>query len=178
MAQLTTTARPYAKAAFKAAQEAGDLQGWSARLNLLAALTQQEKIAAFMANPALSGERKAQVLCEICGDELGRQQQNLVHLLAANKRLPLLPEIAVLFEGLKAEQERTVEVEVVSAYDLDSNAEAQLVQALKQRLQRDVRVSSRTDKSLIGGVVVRAGDLVIDGSVRGKLKKLHETIKA
>lgn len=178
MSQFTTLARPYAKAAFKAAEEGASLQAWSQGLGLLAALLQQEKVAAYLANPAHNGEQQAAALLGLCGDELDGKLQNLVRLLATNRRLPLLPEIHALFEALKAERERTVEVDVVSAFPLDGDAEAKLAASLKSRLNREVKLSSRVDKSLIGGMVVRAGDLVIDSSVRGKLKKLTETMNA
>src|SRR5690606_30763513 len=116
MSQFTTLARPYAKAAFKAAEEGASLQVWSQGLGLLAALLQHEKVAGYMANPAHSGEQQAATLLALCGDELDSQLQNLVRLLAGNKRLGLLPEISALFEALKAERERTVEVDVVSAF--------------------------------------------------------------
>ena len=104
--------------------------------------------------------------------------QNFVRLLAGNKRLQLLPEISSLYEALKADRERTVDVTVVSAYALDAAAEAKLAASLKTRLNREIKLSSSVDKSLIGGMVVRAGDFVIDSSVRGKLKKLTETMNA
>lgn len=178
MSQFTTLARPYAKAAFKTAEETASLQAWSKGLGLLSALLQQDKVASFLANPSHSAEQLARALLELCGSELDGKLQNLVRLLAANKRLVLLPEISSLFEALKAERERTVEVDVVSAFPLDAEAEAKLASSLKTRLNRDVKLSSRVDKSLIGGMVVRAGDLVIDSSVRGKLKKLTETMNA
>jgi F-type H+-transporting ATPase subunit delta len=178
MSQLTTLARPFAKAAFKVAQEGTSLQQWSGSLNLLSVLVSNAKVAALLGNPAVTGEKKAAALISLCGDELPGPVANLVNLLAENKRLGLVPEIAVLFEQLKAEHERSVEVEVISAYALDSAAEEQLAAALKGRLDRDVRLSSRVDESLIGGLIVRAGDLVIDNTVRGALKKLTETMKA
>lgn len=178
MSQLTTLARPYAKAAFKTAEESASLHTWSKGLGLLAALMQQDKVANYMATPSHTGEQQAAALLELCGTELDSPLQNLVRLLAGNKRLALLPEISALFETLKAERERTVEVDVISAFALDADAEAKLVATLKSRLNREVKLSSSVDKSLIGGLIVRAGDLVIDSSVRGKLKKLTETMNA
>lgn len=178
MSQFTTQARPYAKAAFKSAEESGSLQAWSKGLGLLAALVQQEKVAQFMTLPSHTGEQVAKGLLDLCGSELDGKLQNLVRLLAVNKRLALLPEIHSLFEALKAERESSVDVDVVSAFPLDAAAESKLAATLKQRLNREVRLSSRVDQSLIGGLVVRAGDLVIDSSVRGKLKKLTETMNA
>lgn len=178
MSQLTTLARPYAKAAFKTAIDAGSLQTWSQGLSLLAALLQDAKVGSYLANPALGAEQQTAVLLSLCGEELDSKMHNIVSLLADNKRLTLLPEISALFEGFKAESEKTIEVEVVSAFSLDTEAEQQLAVALKTRLQREIKLSSSVDSSLIGGMIVRAGDLVIDGSVRGKLKKLTETMNA
>lgn len=178
MSQLTTMARPYAKAAFATARDGNALEAWSEGLGTLAALVQHEKVAAFLGAPTTSSGQQAQTLIDLCGDALDKGVQNFVLVLAANRRLKLLPEVRILFEQLKAEQERSVDVEVTSAFELDAEAETKLGQALKQRLQRDVKLSSKVDRSLIGGMVVRAGDLVIDASVRGKLKKLTETMNA
>lgn len=178
MSQFTTMARPYAKAAFKSAEEGASLQVWSTGLGLLAALMQEKKVAGYMSNPAHNGQQLAAALIDLCGSELDAKLQNFVRLLASNKRLALLPEISSLFEALKAERERTVEVAVVSAFPLDAAAEAKLAASLKTRLNREVKLSSSVDKTLIGGMVVRAGDFVIDSSVRGKLKKLTETMNA
>jgi len=178
MAQLTTVARPYAKAAFETAVNAGALKGWSAMLGLLGSLLQDKKVAGYLADPARNSGERAQTLIDLCGSELDEQGKNFVLVLAANKRLPLLPEIAVIFEALKAEHEKTVDVEVISAFSMDEAATSKLAAALKQRLQREVKLNTSIDKSLIGGVVVRAGDLVIDGSVRGKLNKLIESMNA
>ena len=178
MSQFTTMARPYARAAFESALDSGALRAWSAGLSVLSAVMQHEKVAGFMAIPSNSAEKQARALLNICGDELDSKLQNLVRLLAGNKRLALLPEISELFEALKAESEKSIDVEVISAFDLDAAAETKLAEALKVRLQREVKLSSKVDTSLIGGMIVRAGDLVIDGSVRGKLKKLTETMNA
>lgn len=178
MSQLTTYARPYAKAAFKTAADSGSLQTWSDGLVLLSAVMQQEKVATYLSTPSLTAEQQATTLLDLCGDEIDSKLHNFVRLLADNGRLALLPEVTVLFEALKADSEKTVEVEVVSAQALETEAEQRLVESLKNRLQREVKLSSSVDASLIGGMIVRAGDLVIDGSVRGKLKKLTETMNA
>ena len=99
-------------------------------------------------------------------------------MLAANKRLGLLTDIVDLFEQFKAERERTVDVDVVSAFPMDAAAEQQLSALLKNKLQREVKLSTRVDSSLIGGVIVRTGDTVIDSSISGRLKKLAEVMSA
>jgi F-type H+-transporting ATPase subunit delta len=178
MAQLTTLARPYARAAFETAVATNRLGAWSQMLGLLGALVQEERVASFLMVPANSAAQQADTLIDLSGDALDDSVRNFVRVLATNKRLILLGEIVELFEEMKADHERVVDVEVVSAFSMDESAQQKLASALKQRLQRDVKLNTSVDKSLIGGLVVRAGDLVIDGSVRGKLKNLIETMNA
>lgn len=178
MSQEITLARPYAKAAFQLAVDAGALQSWSTMLNTLAAVVRDEKVASYLATPSVSAELQAHTLNVLLGDALNEEARNFIALLTRNKRVTLLPDIAQLFDELKAERERTVDVEVVSAFDMNDEAKARLTQALKSRLGREVELNTRVDRSLIGGLVVRAGDLVIDGSVRGKLNKLADSMTA
>ncbi len=128
--------------------------------------------------PQLTAAAKADALIDVCGDKLNAPAQNFVRTVAENKRLDLLPTIFVMFEQLKAEQEKLVEVEVTSAFALDQQQQDKLAKALSARLSREVRLHASEDASLIGGVVIRAGDLVIDGSVRGKIAKLAEALKS
>jgi F-type H+-transporting ATPase subunit delta len=176
MSQLTTLARPYARAAFETAIGDNSLKTWAAGLGLLAALLQESKVASYLADPSRNTGTQAQTLIDLGGSELDAKVQNFVLVLAANKRLALLPDIATLFEELKADYEKTVDVDVISAFGMDQLAESNLVAALKKRLQRDVKLNVTVDRALIGGMIVRAGDLVIDGSVRGRLNKLAESV--
>jgi len=176
MSQLTTLARPYARAAFETAVSDGSLNTWSAALGLLSALLRDEKVAGYLSSPARNTAEQAQALIDLGGDSLDVKAQNFVRMLAANKRLQLLPEIAALFDELKADHEKTVDVDVISAFAIEQSDESNLAAALKKRLQRDVKLNISIDRSLIGGMIVRAGDLVIDGSVRGRLNKLIESI--
>jgi F-type H+-transporting ATPase subunit delta len=178
MAQFTTLARPYARAAFETAVATNRLKDWSEMLGLLGTLVQEERVASFLMVPANSAAQQADALIDLSGDSLDENVRNFVRVLATNKRLVLLREIVSLFEEMKADHERVIDVEVVSAFSMDESAQQKLTTALKQRLQRDVKLNTSVDKSLIGGLVVRAGDLVIDGSVRGKLNKLIETMNA
>jgi len=177
MAELTTLARPYAKAAFEAAVEAGSLSEWSANLGLVSAVVNDMAVKAALSSPSLTGEQQATLVIDLCGDEIVGQVKNFIAILAENKRIPLMTEIVSLFEILKANQEMKVDVNVISAFPLSDANEKRLAAALKTKLQREVVLHSETDKSLIGGTVIRAGDLVIDGSVRGKLAKLAESMK-
>ncbi len=178
MAELSTLARPYAKAAFQAAVEAGDLQAWSNMLSVASQVTNNEDMDAILSHPRLTGEQQAQALIEICGDNLNAAGQNLVNVLAENKRLPLLPQIFEQFEHLKAEQEKSVDVEIISAFEVADDTKQKLTQALEAKLAKEVRVTTSVDQTLVGGAIIRAGDLVVDGSVRGKLAKLAEAMNS
>lgn len=178
MAESITLARPYAKAAFEVAMADGDLGAWSQMLNLLASVAQNEKVHGALASPALSAAKQAETLTGLCGSELNPKGINLVKLLADNRRLQLLPEIAELFDALKANQEKTVDVELSTAFALGDDVVKKLTEALHKRLNREIRLQTTVDRELIGGAIIRAGDTVIDSSVRGKLTKLAEAMNS
>jgi F-type H+-transporting ATPase subunit delta len=98
--------------------------------------------------------------------------QNFVRLLSQNKRLEVLPQIAVQFELLRAQYENELDVEVTSAVAMNAEQQSKLIDSLKTRFKRDVRMHSSVDATLLGGAVIRAGDLVIDGSIKGRLQRL------
>lgn len=175
MAELTTLARPYAKAAFEYARETKDLDGWSSSLALVAAVSQDDVVAKLLDSPTLTAEQKATALTDLCGDKLQAKVKAFISVLAENKRLDLVGQIYSLFENLKAQQEKFSDVQVISAFALDSAVEQSLSDKLKTVLLSDVALKTDVDKSLIGGVIVRSGDTVIDGSVKGRLNKLAET---
>ena len=129
-------------------------------------------------DPALTSEQQARALNDVCGDATSSEMKNFVSILATNKRLGLLPEIQAQFELFKANREKSVDVEVISAFDLGDSLVDRLAGVLRSKLEREVNVSTSTDKSLLGGVLIRAGDTVIDGSVRGRLNKLAEAMNS
>jgi F-type H+-transporting ATPase subunit delta len=176
MAEKTTIARPYATAAFSLARSQGDLGQWSEMLQLLAAVVSDPVMQALIANPEVDDDKRVALILDVCGSGLNDLGQNFVRVLAENKRLALAPEIAALYEAMRAEAEKKIDAEVVSAFPLDEAQLQQLAAALKKRLGRDVTLHTRIDESIIGGAVVRAGDLVIDGSVTGQLEKLANTL--
>ena len=144
---------------------------------LAAAAVNDEKVASVLNNPALTNTQKADVMVSICedADEAGK---NFLKLLAGNKRLALLPEISAQFNKLKANQEKSLDIEVTTAFELLDEQQEKLAQALKTKLGRDVKLTSQIDKAILGGVVVRTDDLVIDGSVRARLAKLAEAMNS
>ncbi|MBW4935014.1 F0F1 ATP synthase subunit delta [Marinobacter sp. F4206] len=176
MAELRTLARPYAKAAFKAAQEHEQLADWSQVLTVAGQVTANEDIRQLLANPGLEESKKAELILEVAEDGVNDQIRNFFAVLAENRRLTLLPEIAALFNMYRADLERTVDIEVTAAYELTDEQQQKLAQALSTKLERKVSVAASMDKSLIGGAIIRTGDLVIDASVRGKLTKLADAL--
>lgn len=182
MSDITTIARPYAKAIFNHALDANCLASWSIILCHLAQAVVHPDVEAFIYNPARSVETKAELLLAACGkiDPASEKKmvESFVSLLAENKRLPVLPGIHVEFEALRAEQEKTLTATVRSFTELTNQEQQNLIKSLSQRLQRQVTLEINIDKSLLGGAVIQAGDLVIDGSVRGKLTKLGTTLAA
>ena len=176
--ELHTLARPYAKAAFELAHEGRALGQWSQTLKTLASAVGDAKVAALLANPRLSRGDVAVVLTSALGDKLDAQGRNFVRLLAENNRLPALPAIAEEFEALRAEAEKRVEVEITTATAVAEAQQQALLAALRKRLARELQVSWKTDPALVAGAVIRAGDLVIDGSVSGELAQLRQAVIA
>jgi F-type H+-transporting ATPase subunit delta len=170
--EKSTVARPYAGAIFGRASDSNKLDQWSDMLGLLAAVVQDERVAAAISNPKLESTQRVSLMLDICGKHLDAEGQNFVRLLVRNGRLSSLPEIATLYEGLKNESQGNLDVQIVSAYEMTKAQESALAVALKKRLGREIRMTSEIDRDLIGGVIIRAGDLVIDGSVQGRLQKL------
>lgn len=176
MAEPDTIARPYAKAAFASAHAAGRLADWSRMLSAAATGATDEAFARLVGNPHVAPDALALVLADVAdADEQGR---SFLRVLAERRRLPALPAIHAQYEALRAESEHRVDVELVSAMPLTDAQQQKFEQALKKRLGREVVIQARTDASLIGGAVIRAGDLVIDGSVRGRLEKLATALSS
>jgi F-type H+-transporting ATPase subunit delta len=178
MAELNTVARPYTKAAFEYALEKGSLDQWSTMLSTAALVVQDSAMAQVLNNPALTSEQKAEVLIAVCEQQMDDAGRNFAYLLAEKQRLALLPEISLQFEQLKAAQEQSVDVDLTTAYPLDDQQQEKLAQALSTKLGREVKLTSQVDKSILGGVVIRSNDLVIDGSVRARLAKLAEAMNS
>jgi F-type H+-transporting ATPase subunit delta len=172
VAERATIARPYAKAAFEYARDAKALAEWSQGLKAAAEIVADPRVAALTKSPQWSAADVIKLITEVAGAKLDPAMQNFVRVLAENHRLLLLPEIAVHFEALRSAVENTVDVEVVSAVPLDAAQADKLERALSTRLKRRVRMQNSVDAELLGGAVVRAGDLIIDGSLKGRLQRL------
>ena len=178
MAELSTLARPYAKAAFEFAADAGDLQGWSKSLATAGAIAQQPTVIKLLSSPSSTAQQQAAAVTEICGEDLSPTGQNFIAILSENRRLQLLPQISHQFEIMKANREKAVDVDVVAAQEMDADQQQKISDALSAKLERKVNMQVSLDKSLLGGAVIRAGDTVIDGSIRGRLTKLAESLNS
>jgi len=178
MAEKSTIARPYAQAAFDLAKDSNDLKSWSEMLQFLAAVIKDDAMAAMIHNPKFQTQDLIDIVLKITGDRLNKSAQNFVRVVAANKRLNVLPEIAEIYEAHRANEEGTIDAEVISAFELSDAQKKNLVDGLKKRLGREINLSTKIDESLIGGSIVRAGDMVIDGSVTGQLEKLAHKLTA
>lgn len=187
MADNNTIARPYARAAFDLAEDGGRLAAWSEALTLAGALLEDGQVADFLGNPALDEEQQLEFLVKLFAsagsgssvfDGSDSAGTNFLKLLVEYDRVEVLPEIAGHFNAYKAEVENTVDVTVTSAVPLSAAQQQEITSALKARLNRNVRLTTATDENLIGGAVIRAGDVVIDGSLRARLDALGHALIA
>jgi F-type H+-transporting ATPase subunit delta len=172
VAERATIARPYAKAAFEYARDANAFAAWSQGLKTATEIVADPRVAALTKNPASTSADLAVLVNDVAGAKLDAGMQNFMRVLAENHRLLLLPEISAHYEELRSAVENTVDVEVISAVPLDAAQKEKLSAALSKRLKSQVRMQNSVDPALLGGAVVRAGDLVIDGSLKGRLQRL------
>lgn len=175
--EAKTVARPYAEAIAECARRTDSFDHWSEMLAFLAEVVKEPSMALLIRDPLFARSDLEKLLLDLGGEPLDDEGRNLVRLLVANDRLGVLPEIVELYEQLKAEEQRILKVEMYSAYAIKPAQEKQIAAALKARLGREIIISSEKTPELIGGVVIRAGDLVIDGSVRGKLQRLANELE-
>lgn len=173
MTEKTTLARPYASAAFKQAQEESKLDEWSNMLQFLSMVVRNPTVLGIVSHPRIETERLTRLLFDIGEGKLSETGQNFLRVLMEHRRLPLLPEIAALFERQRAEFEQRREVEVIAAYRLQTKYQQAIKNAMTKRLGQEVNLSVQIDRSLIGGVIIRAGDTVIDASLRGRISRLE-----
>jgi F-type H+-transporting ATPase subunit delta len=178
MADRLTIARPYARAAFEEARGEQRLAPWAEALHVGAVVVSDARVQELLGNPRVTPQDLAQLVFDIAGGKLGAHGENFVRTLAANRRLAYLPEIAELFDTMKDAAEGVADVTVTSAAELPEAERQKLATALERRLKRRVRLHYETDRGLIGGAVLRAGDLVIDGSLRTRLDRIAYELTA
>ena len=177
MSDLTTIARPYAKAAFDFAVESQQLEQWSEMLVFAAEVANNEQIHELITS-SLSAEQLAEIFIGVCGEQFDEHGQNLIKVMAENGRLRAIPDVCAEFHVLKKDYESKVDVEVISATELSEQQKTDIINKLEQRLERKVLLNCSIDETLLAGVVIRAGDLVIDNSARGRLNRLSDALQS
>ncbi|MFK8260162.1 F0F1 ATP synthase subunit delta [Erwinia sp. AnSW2-5] len=177
MSEFTTVARPYAKAAFDFAVEHQSIDRWQQMLAFAAEVAGNEQVSELLSG-ALAPEALSGAFIAICGDQLDEAGQNLIKVMAENKRLPALAAVLEQFIQLRAAHDATAEVEVISSVTLSDEQLTKISSAMEKRLSRKVKLNCKIDKSVMAGVIIRAGDMVIDGSVRGRLERLADVLQS
>ncbi len=172
MTDFTTAARPYANAVYDTASESNLLDSWGDALTNLAAVISDAQMSDLLECPDLGKAEKGGLIIKVLGDKLTDKQQNLVRLMAENSRLKLMPDVLAQFEVARAKAENKIEAEVTSAFELSAEQLSELVNTLKNKLGSDVTVTTSIDESLIGGVIIKAGDTIIDASMKSQLDSL------
>ena len=173
MLAKTTIARPYAKAVFEQAQEEGNMEVWSALLKMLDRIVHDPQLRQLLNSPKISHKQLLDLVSSVCGGKLSASATNFIRVLIKLNRLVFAGQISALFEQKRAQAEGRIEINVTSAFELDGEQSKRISEAMGKRTGRKVTISSVIDKSLIGGVIIRAGDSVIDASIRGRLNRLR-----
>lgn len=177
MQERTTIARPYAQAAFEFAVEQGVLEEWSEAIHLLGLMISDPQMHNAINDPKVSNEKLVELVNSIAGDTFNSAEiKNFIKVLVENERLQFAPEMARLFEDLVAEKKGIAEVSVISAHGLSDDETSNIAATMKKRLGKEVEINSSVDESLIGGAIIRVGDMMIDASVRGRLQTLTNNI--
>lgn len=176
MAEVSTVARPYALAAFKQAKEEKKLGEWSEMIEALALIVSDPLMKGLIVNPRVKRDQLADLIIEVAGKALSDTGRNFVRVLLEKNRLKYLPEVRRIFEEERAESEGRSKVEVTSAFELNDDQKKKITSAMSKRLGTEVDLAVKVDDALIGGVVIRAGDLVIDASLRGRMSRLANTL--
>lgn len=177
MSELTTIARPYAKAAFEFAVEHKAVDQWLEMLSFTAEVVKNDTIRN-MVNGSVAADALSTLFVSVCGEQLDEHGQNLIRVMAENGRLGVLPAVLAEFVALKAELDKEVQADVISAIELTDQQKANIQASLAQRLARKVKLNCSIDASLMAGVLIKAGDLVIDGTVRGKLGRMADALQS
>ncbi|MDP0561579.1 MAG: F0F1 ATP synthase subunit delta [Candidatus Endonucleobacter sp. (ex Gigantidas childressi)] len=174
--ELTTCARPYARAVFEYAKNTGQLSEWDQMLSLCASVANYDSVNLMFCSPALTNDQQANAFLALCEGSISREVENFIRVLSENKRMPLLPVVEILFKQLKADEECSQDVSIISAFPLTEEQLKDLKKKVEVRLRRSIKLKTIIDSELIGGLIIKAGDLVIDGSLKTRLANLGEAM--
>lgn len=176
MSSLTTLARPYAKAAFELARSDDNLAYWDDMLSAVAVVTADESMARWLQSPFATEEKAVEIIVEAIGGEIDPRFEGYLRVLADNGRLSLCSEISQLFKQLRQDAEKCLQVRVVSAVSLQDAQIERMKAALAKRFDREITLNNNIDPDILGGAIIYAGDQVIDGSLKGRLKRLESSL--
>lgn len=176
MADLRSLARPYAKAAFEFALEHHQLREWETFLSTAALAMSAPEMLILLQNQSVSDEVIKSILVDVCDESLDESRYNFLELLVSFNRLNLLPEIFTRYKIFKTEEEKAVDVDVFSAIPLTVTQQQELKRSLEERLRRKIILHPALNPTLMGGMLIRAGDFVIDSSVSGRLHRLTQEL--
>lgn len=176
MSDLSTAARPYAKAVYELANENNDTAKWSDTLAFLSVVCEDDQVQARIDDPKISWDKLSELLISICGDKIDDQGANLIKLMAESGRLSLMSEVTGIYEEFVASSKGMIDAKMVSAFEVTDAQKDAVIASLKKRFNKEVRLEVSVDADLIGGAVITAGDLVIDGSVKGRMTKMSTTL--
>lgn len=177
MSEAKTIARPYAVAAWRHAEGLGKVDLWTEMLEFMAAVNEDDAMSAIVSDPRVDGETLSKLMLEVCGGHLSDTAEAFVKLLVENGKLGLMPEIAEVYKELQSEAGGAIQATLTAAYPVNAKFEQAIADAMKKRLDREVSFSTEIDKELLGGVIIRAGDMVIDASVRGQIQALAAELR-
>ncbi len=177
MSELTTIARPYAQAAFDFAVENSEVDSWQEMLVFAGEVAKNDAMKSILTGSVAAG-KLAEIFISVLGDQVSEKGQNFIKVLAENDRLVALPEIAISFARLKTEYNKILDADVTSAAELSDDQKANISAALEKRFARKIQLNCNVDPALVAGLVIKAGDTVIDGSVNSKLNRLNDALQA
>ena len=178
MAETITVARPYAVAIWRHAEAEGKTDLWSDMLNFMADIVSDKTMASIVADPRVGEIRLADLMLDICGGRLNDTAESFVRLLVQNGKLALMPEIATVYAELRSEAGGAIDARLISAYPVNAKFEQAIAAAMEKKLDREVNFITEEDKSLLGGVIIRAGDMVIDASIKGQIESLANELRS
>lgn len=178
MAEISTIARPYAVAAYKLGRDQKALGKWSEMLGFAAAVANDAQIKAYIQDPKVVSSELLATFLKVCGDNLNENGQNLIKVLVEYGRLSILPEIYSAFEALKAQDEGTLDAEIIAAAKISAADTKDLVKRLEAKFGKKIEATVSVDPEIIGGIKIIVGDTVIDASVKGQLQNLAYSLTA
>lgn len=178
MAEFITVARPYAEAIFRLSAEEGSYQEWSDALAVLGSIAQDTRVSDMLNNPKLAKDEVKQLLLEVLGTRTTDKIKNFITIILDNRRFVILPQIAALFEAMRAEHAGIASAQIETAFAIDNGEVTKLITQLEKYFKQKIEAKVAVNPELIGGVRVTVGDEVIDASIRGKLSSLAASLKS